>query len=54
MGYTNEYIIEDIITQFIRECYTLNTYIIHVLFHASSRYGVGGRTGLGAVLILFL
>jgi hypothetical protein len=30
MGYINEKIMEDIITQFIRECNTWNTYVIHV------------------------
>jgi hypothetical protein len=45
---------ENIITQFIRECNTWNTYVIHVLFDASGRYSVVGRTGLGAVLSLFL
>jgi hypothetical protein len=45
---------EDIITQFIRECNTWNTYLIHILFDASGSYGVVGKTGLGVVLSSFL
>jgi hypothetical protein len=46
--------VEDIITHIIMECNTWNTYVIHVMFVDSGRYGIVGRTGLGAVLLSFL
>jgi hypothetical protein len=53
LGYVNGWRAKDVITH-IRECNTWNTYVSHVLLVASGRYGVVGRTGLGAVLRSFL